>query len=424
MDILNIKIKNILTEKTLKIRPENIKNGVTILGITGTLEEGIDTSDATATAGDILAGKTAYVDGIKINGNYIPLDTSDADATVSDLAKNKTAYVNGSKITGTLQTINANAAAAYMNPSTVSITDRPQYGVLDCYFTFTADVLHRKDSKENFNFFYSSIVTAIGLTAAKIKKNETILGITGTYEGEPPTGTISITQNGTVDVSQYASADVNVQAQSEYNAKLSLQGMTTFGIAYAMRKIGDLDLTGITSCSSSFSGLGNLTEIGELSNSSSVTNMGSMFYGCSSLTSLGTSTFGSNFSTENVTNGMSNMFQYCSNLQSLDLTNFNTKKVTYMTRMFQGCSNLETITFGSDFSLEKCTNASSLQQMFGACSKLTNTTLNAILGILATYGGSSNKTLQYIGLTSAQATTCTGLSNWSALSSAGWTTGY
>lgn len=392
MDILNTKIDNVLTEKTLKVRPENIKKDVNILGVTGILEEGIDTSDA--------------------------------NATVNDLAKNKTAYVDGSKITGTVQTIAANAAGAYMNPSTVTITDSPQYGMLDCYFTFTQDVLHRKNSKEQFNFFYDKIVSAIGLTAAKIKKNEVVLGVTGSYEGTAPTGTINITQNGTVDVSNYASAEVSVQPQSDYNAKLSLQGMTTFNMNYAIRKIDDLDLTGITSCASSFSGLGNLTEIGELSNSSSVTNMGSMFYGCSSLTSLGTTTFGSNFSTANVTNGMSTMFQYCSALTSLNLTNFDTRKVTYMTRMFQGCSNLETITFGSNFSLEKCTNGSSLQQMFGSCTKLTNETLNAILGILVTYGGTTNKTLQYIGLTSAQATTCQGLSNWSAASTAGWTTGY
>jgi hypothetical protein len=34
------------------------------------------------------------------------------------------------------------------------------------------------------------------------------------------------------------------------------------------------------------------------------------------------------------------------------------------------------------------------------------------------------KTLKAIGLSSAQATTCTGLSNWASAQSAGWTTGY
>ena len=52
------------------IQSENIKDGVEILGVTGTLEEGIDTSDANATASDILLGKTAYVNNVKITGTY------------------------------------------------------------------------------------------------------------------------------------------------------------------------------------------------------------------------------------------------------------------------------------------------------------------------------------------------------------------
>ncbi len=49
----------------------NIKKGITIGGITGTLES-LDTSDATATPEDILEGKTAYVNGEKIIGTMRP----------------------------------------------------------------------------------------------------------------------------------------------------------------------------------------------------------------------------------------------------------------------------------------------------------------------------------------------------------------
>ena len=47
--------------------PEYIKSGITLAGVTGTLED-LDTSDATATADDIAWPKTAYVKGKKITG--------------------------------------------------------------------------------------------------------------------------------------------------------------------------------------------------------------------------------------------------------------------------------------------------------------------------------------------------------------------
>ena len=71
---------------------------------------------------------------------------------------------------------------------------------------------------------------------------------------------------------------------------------------------------------------------------SSYTDMSSMFYNYPSLTSIDLS----NFNTSKVTD-MKNMFSYCSSLTSLDLSSFDTSKVTSMVEIFSNCSSLTSL---------------------------------------------------------------------------------
>ena len=143
-----------------------------------------------------------------------------------------------------------------------------------------------------------------------------------------------------------------------------------------------------TSCSGWFSGMKNLNRIQgiEYLNTENVTNMSSMFNGCSKLTIPDLS----GFNTANVTN-MSYMFYGCpypgndwttfntgnvtkmhfmfgcTGLSAVYMSRLNLQKVTDMESMFDGCTNLETV------NMSGCNtqNVTDMSSMFNGCSSLT-----------------------------------------------------
>ena len=131
----------------------------------------------------------------------------------------------------------------------------------------------------------------------------------------------------------------------------------------------------LTNMNSMFGGCSGLTSLDTSGwNTSNVTDMAYMFAGCSGLTSLDLS----NFDTSKVTN-MVYMFNYCPNLTSLDLSNWDTSNVKYMNNMFQGCSGLTSLDLsGWHFSYYEYSSPTFIfiRGMFSGCTNLTSITFD------------------------------------------------
>ncbi len=121
-------------------------------------------------------------------------------------------------------------------------------------------------------------------------------------------------------------------------------------------------------CDSMFEGsskdmYANLTEIDfSRADTSEVTSMNRMFFGCNALTTVNFA----NFNTSQVTD-MCNLFKYCRALTSVDLSSFDTSHVKNISGLFDGCSSLVSI----DVSHFNTVSATDMSDMFSGCDLLT-----------------------------------------------------
>ena len=124
----------------------------------------MDISSDTITASDLLYGKTAHdKSGAPITGSCTyDSDTTDADANAGEILSGKYAYVNKAKVEGTMP----NRGGVTGTISTVA----GAYGIQNGYHDGSGTVAI--DATEQAK-----------IIAGNIKKDITILGVTGTYEG-------------------------------------------------------------------------------------------------------------------------------------------------------------------------------------------------------------------------------------------------
>jgi len=369
-------LNNIVEEKNAKVIPTNIRKGITLYGVEGTLEEGIDTTDATAVASNILQGETAYVNDTKIEGTM----ANNAELTYSPSDEEQEipeGYTTGGKVEAT------------------DITRLNEYQAC----------LTLANSIENLEDFSDTTATA----------EDILKGKTAYSNGEKLVGTFI-----------------------DKDCLTFINNITTLNFMDIVESVdlSNVDLTNCTSFYPSFGGYKNLKSVVGL-NAPKCNSIGYVFNDCSSLEVMPIMNIAPNCSASyafqncynlvdisnwaNISpNNTTYTFRNCYNITSYPICNHDYDDRCY--GMFYGCRSLVDVPFFNTALIY----GDGMKDMFFGCQSLSDESLNNILAMCvnAVKISSSNRTLKYIGLTQEQATRCTTLSNYATFTAAGLTTGY
>lgn len=189
------------------LKGSNIKDGVTIFGVEGTLVEGI-----TPTGTKSITANGTYDIKEYASANVALPTTTQATPSIS---------VDSSGLITANSTQSAGVVSAGTKSSTKQLTTQAAKTITPSTSTQTAVAS---------GVYTTGAVSVEGdsnLIASNIRSGKSIFGVSGTLqEGITPSGSKTITDNGTYDVASYASANVQLPKQSIVSPSSSIDKTT------------------------------------------------------------------------------------------------------------------------------------------------------------------------------------------------------
>lgn len=285
---------------------------------------------------------------------YSPVNVSAVDSSIDPniLSSN---IVQGATILG------VSGSAVELNGETKTVT--PQvYG----------QTLYPTSPKNGITEITVNAVTSsidANITAGNIKKDVTILGVTGTLEGTTPTGTMYIISNGTYNVADKAIANVQVpttapQRYLEYETYEVETGK--YGLRHSTTTSSFIDLSGVDSLTAMYifrhayyqnSGLTGTIDMSSIKNMTSST-CANMFSETKNITKIDLS----GLLKTTGTGSSSPLYNFASNSEKLQSVDLSSLVLTQSIQSaFYGCPLLTTV----DLSSLKSVGSSAFQYTFG-----------------------------------------------------------
>lgn len=202
-----------LTQANTKLT--SIKNTLSSMS-GGSSGSKVDTSDANATQSDILSGKTAYVNGVKLTGTH-------------------TCDLPGVTLTDTMITLGSGLPSKYTDIYINTPTNKPEVIIeYNNNIDFEGDGNRIVFAGENY-----TLLGLPNLTAENVKSGVNIGGVTGTYEG----ASAPVEETKTVDLSMASGNKVITPTSGKTLSQVTITKPSTL-TAENIKK--DINIGGVT----------------------------------------------------------------------------------------------------------------------------------------------------------------------------------